>query len=123
MMKKVSDAEYEIMQIIWNKREITSNEIIRELRSDKWKNNTIRTLISRLLQKKAIGIVKKEGRTYYYVPLYDEKKYKAFITKEYVKLMFNGSFVDFVMCCLENSNENIDDIKEIIQKAIKSKKD
>lgn len=51
-LPKISDAEWEVMKIIWNKEEVTSGEIISELQEkSEWKASTIKSLISRLLNK------------------------------------------------------------------------
>ena len=60
-MVRISDAELEVMKVIWEEKEITSIEIIRKLDSNKWNNNTVRTLINRLIIKKAVGISQKNG--------------------------------------------------------------
>lgn len=50
---KISDAEMEIMKIIWKKNDqITTAEILDELpKENSWKVTTIMTLISRLTEK------------------------------------------------------------------------
>ena len=57
-MKKISDAELEVLKVIWDKNIVTSLDIIYELRRYNWSNNTVRTLIKRLYKKGAIEIVK-----------------------------------------------------------------
>ena len=66
-MKKISDAELEIMKVVWNEKETTSLEIIKKLEYCNRNNNTIRTLLNRLITKEAVGISKKQKKTYYYV--------------------------------------------------------
>ena len=104
-MIKISEAEYEVMKILWEKKETTSCEIILELSNKNWTDNTIRTLINRLVDKKAIGIAGKKGRTYTYVPLIDENKYKVYVTKKYVEQMYNGSYVDFILDCIKDDKK------------------
>jgi len=63
-MIKISDAELEVMKVIWNRGKATSVEIIEDLTEQQktnWSYNTIRTLIKRLLVKGAIEIIKKEA--------------------------------------------------------------
>jgi len=66
---KISDAEWQVMRVLWKKSPQTVKEII-EILSKKttWKSETIRTLINRLTKKKAIDFEKK-GRRHYYYPL------------------------------------------------------
>lgn len=121
-MIKISDSELEIMKIIWKEKEITSAKIINQLKSKEWNNNTIRTFINRLFDKKAIGISKKEGKTYYYVSLVNEDKYKAYLTKKFIDQFFHGSYVEFVEFLIEMNELSYDelcDILEMIDKKIK----
>ena len=61
-LPKISDAEWEVMKIVWSKEEITANEIIESLNGkQEWKNTTVKSLINRLLNKEAIGF-RKNGK-------------------------------------------------------------
>ena len=95
-MIKISDAELEVMKIIWERKETTSLEIIKELEHCNWNNNTIRTLINRLIAKKAVGISKKEGKTYTYVPLIKESIYTEKQMRKFIKQFFNNSSIKFL---------------------------
>lgn len=109
-MKKISDAELEVMKIIWKKNETTSLEIIKELQHSKWKENTIRTLINRLIAKKAIGISKREGKTYTYVPLIQEDEYGTYATKKFLKQLFHGSTKELLSFLVENDKNYCEEI-------------
>ena len=53
---KISESEWEVMKIIWNKNPCSANEIIKILEgSTEWKPKTVKSLISRLLNKNVIG--------------------------------------------------------------------
>ena len=64
---KISDAEYEIMEIIWGADgEVTTADIIEKLGEDNfWKHTTILTLAKRLVDKNVLK-VRKEKRVNYY---------------------------------------------------------
>ena len=114
-MTRISNAELEVMEIVWEKKEVTSLEIIKELNSDKWNENTIRTLINRLTEKKAIGIAKKVGKTYTYVPLIERKKYIKFVTKTFINKMFNGSIEDFIICLVKDNEDAYKELCDLIE--------
>ena len=63
---KITDAEWEIMRVVWAQGKATSRGIIQVL-EDKmnWKASTIKTLISRLVEKGALD-TEQEGRKYIY---------------------------------------------------------
>ena len=110
-MIKISDAETEVMKIIWEKKEVTSLEIINSLKDHNWNDNTVRTLINRLIQKKAVGISKKEGKTYTYVPLIKEDDYKIKKTKNFIKQLYNGSLNEMVLNFIDNDEISKNDLK------------
>lgn len=114
-MVKISDAEMEVMKVIWDKQEVTSLEIIKELENQNWNQNTIRTLISRLISKKAVGISKKEGKTYTYVPLVKEGEYKVKKIKNLFHQLYHGSFNEMVLNFVDSTEMSKSDLKDLMR--------
>lgn len=114
-MVRISDAELEVMEIIWERGRATSFEIIKELNSSKWNDNTIRTLINRLAGKKAIGIAEKNGKTYTYVPLIEREKYVKYFAKEFVRKMYNGNTKEFIIAVMESDEQYYREICKFIK--------
>ena len=53
---KISEAEWEVMKVLWEDSPKTANDIVEELTgTTSWKRETIRTLINRLVAKKALN--------------------------------------------------------------------
>ena len=64
----ISDAEWEIMGILWADSPLTAAEIVTRLEGKKsWSPRTIKTLINRLVKKKAIDF-SEQGKRYLYRP-------------------------------------------------------
>ena len=62
----ISEAEWEIMRVVWANETVTSRDVINTLESKmNWKQSTIKTLIGRLVEKEAL-ITKKDGRKFIY---------------------------------------------------------
>ena len=61
---QISDAEWQVMKIIWMQGEQTSSDLIRVLaeRFD-WSKSTIQTLLARLVEKECLTR-KKEGKSF-----------------------------------------------------------
>ena len=68
-MMQISDAEWQVMKIIWMQGEQTSTDLIRVLaeRFD-WSKSTIQTLLARLVEKDCLTR-KKEGKFFVYSAL------------------------------------------------------
>lgn len=66
---QISDAEWQVMKIIWMQGEQTSTDLIRVLaeRFD-WSKSTIQTLLARLVEKQCLTR-KKEGKSFVYSAL------------------------------------------------------
>ena len=64
-MPKISEAEWEVMKVLWGHSPATANHVVEVLSGrTHWQRETIRTLINRLVQKKAVGF-EKNGRQYH----------------------------------------------------------
>lgn len=114
-MKKVSEAELEVLKVVWRKQETTSNEIIKELNYRTWNDNTIRTLINRLIAKKAIGISKREGKNYTYVPLIKLDEYREFAKKHFLSQFFDDSAYDCVKFLIEKDEKLREEIALLLE--------
>ena len=71
---KISEAEWQVMKVLWEKSPLTVREIVEVLAErTPWKTETIRTLVNRLEKKGAIRF-EKRGRRYYYAPVLCEEE-------------------------------------------------
>ena len=113
-MIRISDAEMEVMKVIWEKKEVTSLTIINELADHNWNDNTVRTLINRLISKKAVGISKREGKTYTYVPLIKEKEYKAKRTRNFIAQLYHGSINEMILNFVDTNEMSRSELKTLI---------
>ncbi|MGG0795530.1 BlaI/MecI/CopY family transcriptional regulator [Brevibacillus laterosporus] len=115
---KISEAEWEIMKIIWTDNPITAENIIHVLPNDiMWTEQTVRTFLNRLLKKKAIGY-HKLGRSYAYYPLVSEKECRRAESESFLKRVFNGAAGMMVTNFLEDadlSEKEINDLQKILQ--------
>ena len=74
-LPQISDSEYELMKIIWEKHPISTNEICRLVEPLRgWNSKTVHTLLTRLYHKNAVSY-EKRGRMFYYCPLIQKEDY------------------------------------------------
>ena len=124
-MKKIpsiSEAEHQVMKIIWKDNPIMASEIINVLteKAD-WKPKTIKTLINRLLTKDAIGF-EKSGREYNYYPLIEEADFVKTESRMFVKRLFGDSMKPMLVSMVENEDLTLEDIDELRKYIIEKKK-
>lgn len=114
---KISESEWKIMHLLWHQSPLTIGDMVEQLDKDTgWKPRTIKTLISRLIQKGAVE-VRAEGRSNLYYPLapMDEcvrNENASFLNKVYSGTL-NRMFLSFIQQS-ELSNEDIDALKRIL---------
>lgn len=114
---KISDAEWEVMKIIWAKPKITANEIIEELEHKQWSPKTIRTLIKRLVEKEALHY-EQEGKQYTYFPLVEEEDCIRQETQSFMKRIYGGALQPMLVHFLKNeqlSKRDIEELKSILE--------
>ncbi len=89
---KISDAEWEIMSVMWKKpKALTSQEIIDAVAGRQmWHPKTVRTLLTRLAKKGAVGF-EKEGRGYIYRALVTKKDCVQAVSQSFLDRVFGGS--------------------------------
>ncbi|MFB6468212.1 BlaI/MecI/CopY family transcriptional regulator [Cytobacillus sp. Hz8] len=121
-LPKISEAELEIMKVLWGKSPQTANEIIEKLESTTdWKPKTIRTLINRLVQKEAVSCEKDKGRLYMYYPLVSQECYLQVETKSLLKRFYGAAFKPLLVNFLKEeklSSEDINELKSILDEKI-----
>ena len=118
----ISEAEHQVMKIIWKDNPIMASEIINVLtKTTDWKPKTIKTLINRLLKKGAIGF-EKSGREYNYYPLIEEADFVKTESRMFVKRLFGGSMKPLLVSMVENEDLTLEDIDELRKYIMEKKK-
>ena len=109
----ISEAELEVMKVIWNeKRPVTSLDICEAFETKGWKKTTIGTFLTRLVEKGALS-AEKQGKLYYYTPLISQKDYRKSQTKNLISSLYGGSIKDFAVSLFEEQSISDEDLKEL----------
>ncbi len=121
MLPKISEAEWRVMKLLWNKSPRTANDMVDELEGHvDWNAQTIRTLINRLVQKGAIDF-DKDGRAYLYYPRVQEREVQRAETRSFVSRVFNGAMKPMIATFLEETELSEEEINEL-ERLLKEKK-
>ena len=98
---KISEAEYEIMMVIWEFSPISTNEVVDKLDGkNDWSPKTIQTLLSRLVKKGALAVTKR-SREFVYTPQIKKSDYVSGESENFLKKFYNGTLNSMVMNFLE----------------------
>jgi predicted transcriptional regulator len=93
---KISAAESLVMDVLWRGSPRTAEEIIGEVAAPQgWTEATVKSLINRLLTKRAIG-AEKDGRRYLYRPLVERGTYVSQESQGLLDRLFDGRLAPLV---------------------------
>ncbi|EEG77268.1 BlaI/MecI/CopY family transcriptional regulator [Dethiobacter alkaliphilus] len=119
---RISEAEWQVMKVLWEGSPRTAGEIVQALEdSTEWNPRTIKTLVSRLVKKKAISYEKdeKDSRKYHYYPLVSEDECVRAESKSFLKRVYGGALNVMIANFLEEqelSQKEIEELKSILEK-------
>src|SRR5262245_38628582 len=113
----ISAAESVIMEALWKRSPRTAEEIADDVAADNdWTEATVRSLISRLLAKKAIA-AKKDGRKYLYRPVMKRADWVHQESQNLIDRLFDGRLAPLVTHFSERrklSAKDIADLKRLV---------
>ena len=118
-LPQISDAEFEVMDIIWKYAPISTNEITDRLTQKKeWSPKTIYTMLSRLEKKGAIRH-EKESRVFIYTPCVKKEDYLEAESRTLADRFFDGAMNQMVVSFLNHkklSAKDLDELQDILDK-------
>ena len=125
MMQQLSDAELEIMKIVWgNPNKVTLFSYIMDemaARGKPCQKNTLIVLLSRLINKGFLS-AKKIGRHNEYTMLISEKEYQTAQTKNFLNKIYEGNVKGLVSNLISGdllAEEEYKELKKLLEKGCK----
>jgi BlaI family penicillinase repressor len=110
---RISEAEWEVMKVIWSKSPSAANDVINVLSDNtEWKPATIKSLISRLVKKNALGF-NQEGKTYLYFPLVSEEECLRAESQSFLHRLYGGALKPMLVNFLKQERLSADEIEEL----------
>jgi BlaI family transcriptional regulator, penicillinase repressor len=109
----ISLAESIIMEALWKESPQTAEDIAAKVaREQDWTEATVRTLVNRLLKKKAIA-ARKDGRRYLYRPLMKRADYVQQESQGLLDRLFDGRLAPLVTHFSDRKNVSAEDLREL----------
>lgn len=125
MTQQVSDAELEIMKVVWaNGGEPTLFACLTDELAAKgrpWQKNTLITLLNRLVNKGFLK-AKKIGRRNEYTPLVSEAEYQTAQTRNFLEKIYEGSASGLVSMLITGdmlTDDEYEELKQLLEKGNK----
>lgn len=118
-LPQISEAEFEVMKIVWKYAPISTNDVIDKLTpTSSWSPKTIQTLLKRLAAKGAVTY-EKQSRVFVYTPLVQEREYISRESSTFLKRYYNGNISTMLSAYLENdqlSDTQIEELRALLNK-------
>ena len=116
MIRELTKAEEQLMQILWNMEEGIVRDIVDQFQEPRPAYNTVSTVL-RVLEKKGFVDHKAYGTTYVYFPLISKKDYSKFQFTNLIRNYFNGSFPKMAAFFAKENNLSIQELEEMMNMA------
>ncbi|NOX50557.1 MAG: CopY family transcriptional repressor [Gammaproteobacteria bacterium] len=111
----ISDAERVVIETLWSLGPMTALEVAKELASENdWSIATVKTLLGRLLKKKAIA-AKPQGRRFIYEAKMSRDEYVGAQSERLVDKLFGGRIAPLVSHFAETKGLTAKDVEELRQ--------
>ena len=113
-LKKLGEAELEIMQVIWDSEHpVTSNYILKELQGRRrWQLSTLMTSLTRLSDKGFVHCDRSTGSNLYTSVILEEE-YKAKASSHFLEKLYNNSIQNMIATLYNNKTIKNSDIEEL----------
>lgn len=110
---QISDAEWEVMNVLWNDSPLTASEVAEAVCSRmKWHPRTVKTLLGRLVRKRVLRY-REEGNRYLYRPAIERDQYVREEARSFLDRVFGGSATPMLVHFVENAGLTEEELAEL----------
>ncbi len=110
---RISEAEHAVMEALWERSPLSAAEVCDRVCAERdWSMPTVKTLLSRLVAKEAVG-TKPHGRKFLYRPLIERSDYVGGESRRLVDRLFGGRAAPLFAHLAQEEALTDDDLAEI----------
>ena len=111
--ERISEAEHAVMEALWRNSPLTAAEVSDRVAPERgWSLATVKTLLSRLVAKKAVA-TEPDGRRFLYSPAIERTDYVDGESRRLVDRLFGGRAAPLLVHLVESEALSDEDIAEI----------
>jgi BlaI family penicillinase repressor len=119
---RISDAEWAVMEILWQQHPITALDVVQRLEPTRqWQDQTIRTMLRRLIDKGAVSY-RAEGKTYHYEPAVSREQCVRVESRSFLERVFGGAAKPLLVQMVQDADLSREDIVELKRLLAKKEK-
>lgn len=110
---RITDAEWEVLSIAWKKEPVAASEIVEAVANQrKWSLATVRTLLTRLVNKGALR-AEKAGRRFLYWPIVSMEACIRHESRSFIDRVFGGAPSSIILDLVKETKLTKEDIQEL----------
>ena len=111
----ISDAEWQVMNVVWSAHPLTAQEVIARLEGEAdWAPATIKTMLHRLVKKKVLAY-EPQGNRYVYRPRARRSDCVRQASRSFLERVFGGESAPLLAHFLRSSKLTADEIAQLRQ--------
>jgi BlaI family transcriptional regulator, penicillinase repressor len=115
---RITDAEREVMTVVWEKAPVAASEVTSALQKKKsWTLTTVRTLLRRLTNKRALQ-QELDGKRYLYSPLISVEQCARWESESFMDRVLGWMPSETILHLVQKaelSNEDIQELRKILR--------
>ncbi|MBP8256166.1 MAG: BlaI/MecI/CopY family transcriptional regulator [Opitutaceae bacterium] len=120
----ISDSEWSVMEALWESSPQTASELTKTLRPTmNWAENTVRTLLTRLLDKGALKTAENASGTRTYLPAVKRESCVRAEGESFMQRIFGGAAKPLLVHFAQNSKltaKEVRELKKILDQSLES---
>ena len=120
----ISESEWSIMEALWESSPQTASELTKTLRpKTSWAENTVRTLLTRLIEKGALKTAENSSGTRTYLPAVKRETCVRAEGESFMQRIFGGAAKPLLVHFAHNSKltpAEVQELKQILDQSLKS---
>lgn len=110
----ISESEWSVMEVLWDSAPQTASEVTKSLRPTmNWAENTVRTLLTRLVEKGALKTGENASGTRTFSPAVKREACVRAEGQSFLDRVFGGAAKPLLVHFAQNSKLNPEEIKEL----------
>lgn len=119
----ITEAEWTLMEALWERSPQTASEVAKSLHpSTGWAVNTVRTMLARLGEKRAVVAGENEAGVRVFSPAWEREVMVRMESESFLKRVFQGSAQPLLVHFASRSNlsaAEIDQLKQLLDESVK----
>ena len=121
----ITESEWTIMETLWKRAPLTASEVAKALRrSTGWAQNTVRTLLTRLVEKGALGAKENAAGVREFAPAVEREACVRAESESFLQRVFQGAAKPLLVHFAENAEltpEELRELKRLFDRSLKNK--